>query len=119
MDFTKDKEIKRFDVFVAKLQAQDGTHVEAKARPVVVVSNDKANTYSPVISVVPLTSQNKKNIPTHVPFHTEGLAKQSTALCEQILTVDRANLGKRIGYVADYLVQDRIDRALRIQLNLD
>ena len=35
-------------------------------RPVVIVQNDVANKYSPTVIVVPITSKNKKNIPTHI-----------------------------------------------------
>ena len=34
-----------------------GTSLQSGIRPVVVVSNNKANTYSPVVTVVPFTSR--------------------------------------------------------------
>ncbi len=58
-------------------------------RPAIIVSNDMANKHSPNVSVVYLTSQEKKPLPTHV----EVICKvPSTALCENIQTVSKDRL---------------------------
>ena len=51
-------------------------------RPAVVVSNDMCNRYSPVITVVFLTTREKKDLPTHVQIKSSRY--DSTALCEQV-----------------------------------
>lgn len=58
-------------------------------RPAIIVSNDMANKHSPNVSIVYLTSQEKKPLPTHV----EVICKvPSTALCENIQTVSKDRL---------------------------
>lgn len=54
-------------------------HVNAGNRPVLIVSNDKCNQNSPVVTVVPLTSENKKSMPTHVITYLGNI--RNTILC--------------------------------------
>lgn len=58
-----------------------GDSLQSGSRPWLVVSNNSCNQSSPVITVVPLTTQNKVALPTHVEFQANG--KQNTILCEQ------------------------------------
>ena len=60
--------IRRGDILWADLGMFPTTSVQGGVRPVIVVSNNKANTYSSVITVVPLTSRiyKKRYLPTHV-----------------------------------------------------
>ena len=53
--------IRRGDILWADLGMFPTTSVQGGVRPVIVVSNNKANTYSSVITVVPLTSRNIRN----------------------------------------------------------
>ena len=62
-----------------------GDSLQSGTRPWLVVSNDKCNQASPTVTVVPLTTQNKTPLPTHVAFHQAG--KDQTILCEQIRTI--------------------------------
>lgn len=55
-------------------------------RPALIVSNDKGNEHSPVITVVWLTSADKKPMPTHC---TVKATEKSTALCEQLVTISK------------------------------
>lgn len=63
--------MKRGDVIVAKLPRIGGS-VQAGVRPCIVVQNDTGNIYSPVAIVVPLTTENKKRLPTHVKIDLGG-----------------------------------------------
>ena len=60
--------IERGDILMVNLGQVPGTSLQSVIRPVVVVSNNKANTYSPVVTVVPFTSRvyKKRYLPTHV-----------------------------------------------------
>ena len=49
--------IERGDILMVNLGQVPGTSLQSGIRPVVVVSNNKANTYSPVVTVVPFTSR--------------------------------------------------------------
>ena len=92
-------EIKRGSILMVDLPLNNGS-VQGGVRPVVVVSNNKGNKFSPVLVVVPLTSKTKKVMPTHYtvsPSSKNGLSTRSTALCEQILTVGKDTIKGFIG----------------------
>ena len=111
--------MKQYEVWVAYLPTVKGSHVQGGCRPVVVVSNDMANTHSPVITIVPLTSNLHKNpLPTHVMLSAEGLPTVSIALCEQITAVDKPLLSHCIGYIGEESVRAKLSRALAVQLGM-
>lgn len=53
--------IKRGDIVLVDLGIHENS-IQSGIRPCVIVSNDKANRYSPVFTVVPLTSRLNKKI---------------------------------------------------------
>ena len=111
--------IKQHEIWLGNIPASDGDHVQHGFRPLLVVSNDAANTHSPVITVVPLTSQmNKHRLPTHVLLRDQGLYKNSIALCEQIITLDKSHLVRRIGFVYKSFDRIAIRHALAVQLGM-
>ena len=84
--------IRRGDILWADLGMFPTTSVQGGVRPVIVVSNNKANTYSSVITVVPLTSRiyKKRYLPTHVfisKYDMTGIRKGSLALAEQVMSI--------------------------------
>lgn len=84
-------------------------------RPAIIVSNDMANKHSPNVSIVYLTSQEKKPLPTHV----EVICKvPSTALCENIQTVAKERLGDFIRSCTSSEMK-KIDNALLISLGME
>lgn len=85
-------------------------------RPAVIVSNNTGNTYSDIVEVVYLTTQPKNDLPTHVTIRSAN--KTSTALCEQISTVDISRIGDYIN-TCTAQEMEAIDRALMISLGLD
>ena len=111
--------MKRYEIFQADLPAIPGSHVQGGYRPVVIVSNNMANTYSPVVTVIPLTTKlGKKCLPTHVVLLTTGLRNVSIALCEHILTIDKSLLRRYIGYISDPDDRDALDHAMAVQIGL-
>lgn len=86
--------MKRGDIYLIRRRVTTGSEI-AKARPAVIVSNDVLNATSGVIEVVYLTTQPKKNLPTHAPMHSTGV--ESTALCEQIDSVSTELVGSYCG----------------------
>lgn len=62
-------------------------------RPCIIISDDSANRNSSHVTVIPLTSQEKKPTPTHVAIQCK---MPSTALCENIQTVPREKIGNYI-----------------------
>lgn len=94
--------------------------VQGGKRPALIVSNNTGNKHSPVLIVVPLTSQTKKTMPTHHKITTggvNGLFKESIALCEQIITVSKNKVHSSIGYVEEYDM-DCINSKLKASLSL-
>ena len=110
--------ISRGQVYYADLQ-DDGTSRQSGIRPVIVCSNDVANRFSPVITVVALTTRNgkqKHNLPTHIYIEGNGLRK-SIALCEQPLTIAKSDLKEYVSTLSTSTMED-VNKGLRIQLAL-
>lgn len=85
------------EIWIADLGSKDGS-VQGGKRPVIVLQNNVGNKYSPTTIVVPLTSQLKNDLPVHADLGTQyGLKKVSTALTEQITTINRYQLISKIG----------------------
>lgn len=84
-------------------------------RPGIIVSNDANNATSQVVEVVFLTTQEKPPLPTHVRIITTG--RESTALCEQVTTVDVSRLGDFAGCCSTEELK-QVDKAVAISLGL-
>ena len=105
----------RGEIYFVSRGATTGSEQQA-GRPAIVVSNEMCNIHSPTVEMVYLTSQPKTDLPTHVTIRST--AKQSTALCEQIMTIDASRLQE---YIATCTAQEMalIDAALMISLGID
>lgn len=90
-------------------------------RPCIVVSNKRCNRYSPVITVIPITtSETKTDLPTHLVLDDEKykLKKPSIVLAEQITTIDKSRIGAKHIKSIDAEDMKIIDGLLKIQLEL-
>lgn len=90
-----------------------------KTRPVVVVSNDLNNLHSATVTVVPLTSKRAAKV---YPFEVSmngifGLPKESKAKADQVRTLDRRRLRKRLGRLPVASMKN-MARALRLHLHI-
>lgn len=110
--------IKRGDIFWMALDIQSDSRIIHGKRPVVVVSNNTANRFSPIVSVIPVTRQIKKTLPTHVMVVGYGLPDPSTILTEQVLSIDKSNLLEKIGTLTGTTEMLKIDHCLCIQLGV-
>lgn len=114
------KTILKGDIWYVDLPS-NGDNIQSGVRPCIIVSNNIANKFSPVIQIVALTSKmNKAKIPTHVFFEQGqfGLEENSIALCEQIRPINKKLLMDKIGSL-DEKNLERIDKAMLIQLQLE
>lgn len=114
------KTVKRGELYFADLGTGIGSE-QAGQRPVLIVQNDKGNLYSPTTIVLPLTTQihKSKSLPVHVILDkSEGLVQSSAIMAEQIVTIDKNRLQKRIGFITDEFTLSKIDMAMRISLDL-
>lgn len=106
--------MKRGDIYLVKRRDTLGAEI-TKTRPAVIVSNDALNASSQVVEVVYLTTQPKKELPTHATIHATGVT--STAICEQIDSVSLCLLCAQVGTCSEEEMAD-IDRALMASLGL-
>lgn len=76
--------------------------MQSGIRPVIVLQNDIGNLYSPTTQIIPLTSKKKKKLPTHAVIpatKSSGLNSDSIALAEQITTISKDRLIRKVGEV--------------------
>lgn len=113
-------ECRKGDIYIADIPITNSGHIQCGVRPVLVVSNNKANRYSPVITVIPLTSKTKKNpLPTHVLLKKYcGLRQESIALVEQITSINKSCLRNKIGSIKQTIAEALVNNAIRTQLDM-
>jgi mRNA interferase MazF len=88
------------------------------ARPVLVIQNDIGNIHSPTIIVAAITDGKKKHIPTHVQLGKKhGLPKDSVVMLEQIRTIDKRRLNRKVSMLDDLDMKDVVV-ALKISVGL-
>jgi mRNA interferase MazF len=112
--------MKRGDIVDARLNPTEGSE-QAGIRPVIVVSRDAINQFSPVIVIVPLTSAKnvKRNYPNNVLIRAGegGLTADSVALGGQVRAIAKARLLRQRGSLPPD-VMEQVDQILRITLDL-
>lgn len=112
--------IRRGDVYLAVLDPVVGREI-AKTRPVVVVSNDLNNEFSGTATVLPITSGSLEKIYPFEVFLPKGAAnlpKDSKVKANQIRTLDRSRLVKRIGELPTDIMAG-IEKAMMLHLSLE
>lgn len=106
------------EIWMCNLSTKDGS-VQNGYRPVFILSNDKNNTYSTTLNIIPITTKmNKRKLPVHVElwkYEKYGLKAPSTMLIEQIMTINVENLDRKIGQVADSETLNDIGNAIKVQ----
>ena len=110
---------RRDDVFLVTFDPTLGAEIR-KARPALIIQNDVANRYSPITIVAAITSQVDDSLyPTEVLVrHPEGgLTADSVILLNQIRSVDKQRLSKRLGRVTPETMR-KVDHALLVSLGL-
>jgi mRNA interferase MazF len=118
----KEKEIsfpKRGEIYLVEFDPARGHEIQ-KTRPALIIQNDIGNRYSPVTIVAAITS--KFAVPPHptdviVEEGQSGLSLRSAVVLNQIRSVDRQRLIRRLGRL-DVAAMQRVDQALQISLGL-
>lgn len=77
------------------------------------------NKYSPTIIGIAITSKVKTNMPTHIEIDGTrfGLEKESIILAEQIRTLDKSRLLKKVGTL-DKETMEKLKKAMEISFGL-
>lgn len=110
---------RRGDVYLVNLDPAVGSEIK-KTRPAVIIQNDIGNTYSPVTIVAAITSFRDDDLyPTEVRIAAKegGLASDSIVLLNQLRTIDKSRLIKKIGILSGATMV-RVDAALQASLGL-
>jgi mRNA interferase MazF len=87
--------INRFEVYLVNLDPTIGSEIQ-KTRPCLVVSPDEINHNVRTVIVAPLTTRGRP-YPTRVPCRFKG--KEGQVVLDQIRTVDRSRLIKKLGKI--------------------
>ena len=77
------------------------------------------NKYSPCVIGIAITSKLKSNLPTHIEIDGTkfGLEKESVILAEQIRTLDKSRLIKKVG-ILDKVTMEKLKKAMEISFGL-
>lgn len=112
--------IKRGEIYLVSFNPTVG-HEIRKTRPALVIQNDVGNRYSPVTIVAAITSKiSQIPYPVEVviqPDSANGLTVRSAIRLDQLRTVDRQRLSKRLGQI-DRSSMLKVDEAVKISLGL-
>lgn len=84
--------------------------------PGVIVSNNQQNLFSPLITIVPLTSQLDKIYPFEVITYLNN--QKGKALVDQITTIDKKRLGNYLGEF-DKGTMKQMEQALHLTLSFE
>ena len=89
--------VKRFEVYLINLDPTIGSEIQ-KTRPCLIISPDEMNRHIATVIVAPMTTRGR-DYPTRVSCQFEGKAGQ--IVLDQIRTVDKSRLVKRLGKISD------------------
>ncbi|EKS4345161.1 type II toxin-antitoxin system PemK/MazF family toxin [Clostridium botulinum] len=112
---------RRGDIAYVDLGNPKGTNQGGK-RPCIIVPNNKCNSNSTSIQIIPITSNlNKKNLPTHIFIKKDelnGLDKDSLILVEQTDLISTSQILNIVGRASDEIMR-KVNAKLKIQFDLD
>jgi mRNA interferase MazF len=115
----KKEQIKRGEVYLVDLSSSTGSE-QSGLRPVLIIQNDIGNKYSPTVIVAAITSKEIEEaypIVIKVDEKEGGLDKTSYILLNQIRTIDKKRLRKKLGKLKKETME-KVDLALKISLGL-
>ena len=113
------KNPQRGDIYLVNFDPTIGSEIK-KTRPALIIQNDIANQHSPIIIVAAITSQFDEPLyPTEVLIKASeaGLKHDSVALLNQIRSIDKQRLSKKLGSLSLEKMQ-QVNRAISISLGL-
>ncbi len=110
---------RRGEVYLVDFDPTLGAEIK-KTRPALILQNDIGNRYSPLTIVAAITSQHAESLYPQQVLVTApegGMKVNSLVLLNQIRSVDKKRLVKRLGMLKPDTMR-RVDRALQISLGL-
>ena len=121
----EEKPIYRGDIYMADVSfditgSEQSGFISFDFKSIIFIPNNKGNKYAPTVTVVMLSSKTDRHkLPTHVYLnnHKGGLQKDTIVLCEQLRTINKSRLTKKVGSLDDFMM-NLINRRLRISLGI-
>lgn len=110
---------RRGEIYLVNCDPALGSEIR-KIRPALILQNDIGNRYSPITIVAAISSKFGDPLyPTEVLIAQQegGLTVDSVALLNQIRSIDRRRLTKRLGAVRP-ATMEKVERAMQISLGL-
>jgi mRNA interferase MazF len=110
---------KRGEVYLVSFDPTIGAEIK-KTRPALIIQNDIANRWSPITIVAAITSQfDEPPYPTEVLVKAPdgGLSVDSVVLLNQIRSIDKRRLVRRLGALRQGTLA-HVDRALMVSVGL-
>ena len=111
--------ITRGDIVRVRLDPGEGREIR-KTRPAVILSNNAACRFDSVVQVVPITALPDRSLRPYEARIAEkpgGPTKPSRAVANQIRTVTKHRIVKRLGRLSPAELEE-VDRAVSIQLGI-
>ena len=116
----KNGNLKRGDIILVNFGSVRGSE-QGGVRPAIIIQNDILNKFSPLTIIAPFTSKiYEKEYPTNVFISKKDshLDKDSTIMLNQIRTIDKSRVIKKISSV-DFYLMNKVDFAIKISLGLN
>lgn len=88
--------VQRFEVYLVNLDPTIGSEIK-KTRPCIIISPDEMNRHIATVIVAPMTTKGR-HYPTRV--NCRFLGKNGQIVLDQLRTVDKARLVKRLGKIS-------------------
>jgi mRNA interferase MazF len=109
---------KRGEIYLVSFDPTLGAEIQ-KTRPALILQNNIGNQHSPITIVAAVTSNVARRGPTTVLVKAGegGLATDSVVLLNQIRSIDKRRLVKRLGVLLPERME-HVERALMISLGL-
>lgn len=117
----KMKKIKRNEIYYVNFSCGFGSE-QSNTRPCLILQNDMGNLHSPTTIVAPFTKQLKSPyMPTHIEIeknNINNLNENSILLLEQITTVDKSRIQRKIGRITDFKTISKINSGIKTSLGI-
>lgn len=110
---------KRGEIYLVNFDPTIGAEIR-KTRPALIIQNNVANRYSPITIVAAITSRAEESLyPTEIAISRQesGLEHDSVVLLNQIRSMDKKRLIKRVGALRQETME-RVNPGLELSLGL-
>ena len=108
-------EFNRGDIILVDNKNATG-NIQTGERPYLIVSNNKNNAFSNILTVIPSTTKEKNTLPTHYTMiRSNGI--KNTFLAEQITCISKNEVIKVIDKLNEKDIRE-IEKTIRVQLGL-